>query len=202
MSSSSRKKPSHLSRKSLAADIAKTGTEMAPCKNCRNAKVAPGKPKPRCVVGPRSQKCSECVRKNCKECDVTLSAPQWEKLRDLREKLRRDIESLEEEEVEIMQKLQDRRMKKIRLRKQLRLAERRTDDAIGEALDILESEEPPAEEELSAEVGVEISEYPFEFHSILEMPPDDWAALAGFSNFAALGSPSGPPETVLGVAGS
>jgi hypothetical protein len=167
---------SSLRRKTLASDIARNGTEMAPCTKCRNAKVKAGEEKPKCIVGPQSEKCSECVRKGLSHCDVTLSAPQWARLRDARDALRRDIERIEEEEVHLLQELTARRMKKIRLRKQLRLSEDRTNAAASkelaelDALDAAERSFLPVEEEL----GIEIPEYPFEFHGILEMPPASW----------------------------
>ncbi|KAK6388365.1 hypothetical protein LTR95_019734, partial [Oleoguttula sp. CCFEE 5521] len=115
----------------------------------------------------------------CVECDVTLSRPEWERLRDTRDRLRRDIDKLEEEEVVLLQRLADRRAKKIRLRKQIRLSERRTDDAVAKELDELEAAEAVENEFLPevepiAEVGVEAVELPFGFHDILEMPPSAW----------------------------
>lgn len=167
---------SSLRRKNLAFDIQRDGTEMAPCTKCRNAKVKPGEEKPKCIVGPQSEKCSECVRKGSPHCDVTLSAPQWVRLRDARDALRRDIEKVEEEEIHLLQELTARRMKKIRLRKQLRLSEDRTNAAAAkeleelDALDAAERSFLPLEEEF----GIEIPEQPFQFHSLLEMPPTSW----------------------------
>lgn len=172
-----------LSRKQLASEIVKTGHEMAPCTSCRNAKPPKGEEKPKCVVGPQSMKCSECVRKGKPHCDVTLSNPQWMKLCDARDALRRDIEKVEEEEIEIMQKqskllqeLTARRMKKIRLRKQLRLSESRANSAVAKELEDLEAEDALEQALLPSEepFGVEAAEQPFAFHSILEMPPNSW----------------------------
>lgn len=104
------------------------------------------------------------------------------KLCDARDALRRDIEKVEEEEVEILQKqskllqeLTARRMKKIRLRKQLRLSETRADSAVAKELEDLEAEDALEQALLSSEepFGVEVAEQPF-FHSILEMPPASW----------------------------
>lgn len=165
-----------LRRKNLAFEIQRDGTEMAPCSKCRNAKVKPGEEKPKYIVGPQSERCSECVRKGQPHCDVTLSTPQWVKLRDARDALRRDIEKVEEEEVNLLQELTARRMKKLRLRKQLRFSEERTNAAVSkelEELDALDAAEQaflPQEQEL----GVEIPENPFPFHGILEMPPTAW----------------------------
>nr|OQO16470.1 hypothetical protein B0A51_17575 [Rachicladosporium sp. CCFEE 5018] len=77
------------------------------------------------------------------------------------------------------QQLAERRMRKIRLRKQLRLAERRTETAVADELDRLEAEDPPVDEEDSADVGVEVAEHPFAFHSILELPVSEWGAFDG-----------------------
>lgn len=160
---------------------------MAPCSSCKSVVVAPGEVRPRCIVGPRSSKCSECIKHNRKSCDVSLAFSQWEKLRSAREALRRDIESLEEEEVEILQRLSrdqqalsERRMKKIRLRKQLRLAENRVDGATALALEELESEDPAPESVLPFSVpsGVEVPDQSF-FHGILEMPLDHWSTITG-----------------------
>jgi hypothetical protein len=173
-----------LSRKQLAFEITKSGHEMAPCTTCRNAKPPKGETEvPKCIVGPQSLKCSECVRKGKPHCDVSLSNPQWMKLCDARDALRRDIEKIEEEEIEILQKqsklLQDltaRRMKKIRLRKQLRLSESRANAAVAKELEELEAEDALEQALLPAEeaFGVEAAEQPFAFHGILEMPPASW----------------------------
>jgi hypothetical protein len=91
-------------RTQLSSEVA-TGTEMAPCSGCRNAKVKAGESRPKCVIGARSQRCSECVRKGYSNCDVTLTAPQWIRLRETRNKLRRELEELEEEEISLLQQL-------------------------------------------------------------------------------------------------
>lgn len=168
-----------LSRKHLSLEIQQNGIEMAPCTKCQHAKVKPGETRPKCIVGPQSGKCSECVRKGYPNCDVTLSAPQWTKLRDARDALRRDIEKIEEEEIELLQKLTARRMKKVRLRKQLRLSENRTDTAVAQELEDLENAEAieraflPQDEEF----GIEIPDQPFAFGGILEMPTESWEEL-------------------------
>jgi hypothetical protein len=105
------------------------------------------------------------------------------KLCDARDALRRDIEKIEEEEVDILQKqskllqeLTARRMKKIRLRKQLRLSEARADTAVAKELEELETDDALEHALLSSEepFGVEAAEQPFSFHSVLEMPPTSW----------------------------
>jgi hypothetical protein len=183
----SKKRTSTNRRKELVLDIEQNGIEMAPCTACRTAKVAEGGVRPKCIMGPRSSKCSECLKHNRKSCDASLSYSQWQKLRDAREKLRRDIESLEEEEVVILQRLSqdqqrlaEKRMKKIRLRKQLRQAERRTDSAAVSALDELEMEEPPSvvPDLFDVSPGVELADNSF-LQDILEMPVQDWGTLTG-----------------------
>jgi len=168
-----------LERKQFALEIANEGIEMAPCTSCRNARPRKGDPKPKCILGPRSGRCSECVRKGYTDCDVTVSRPEWEKLRDARDSLRKDIEKIEEEEVELLQKLAARRAKKIQLRKRLRLSERRTENAVAQELEDLEAAEAVESEFLPPEdpaepAGFEISEPPFPFFDIVEMPPTDW----------------------------
>lgn len=167
-----------LERKQLALEIASDGIEMAPCSFCRNARVKKGESRPKCIIGPRSGKCSECVRKGVK-CDVTVSRPEWERLRDARDALRRDIEKIEEEEVELLQKLAARRAKKIQLRKRLRLSEHRTESAVAQELEDLEAAEAIEEEFLPAEDflepgGFEVPDPLFPFSDIVEMPPTDW----------------------------
>jgi DNA gyrase/topoisomerase IV subunit A len=172
-----------LSRQRLVHEILRHGSEMAPCNSCKNARVKSREEKPRCIVGPQSLKCSECVRKGLSHCDVTLSNPQWMKLCDSRDALRRDIEKIEEEEVEILhkqskllQELTTRRMKKIHLRKQLRFSESRASSAVAKEIEDLEEEDAleqallPSEEDF----GVDVQENPFAFHSILEMSPSAW----------------------------
>ena len=163
----------------LSSEVA-LGLEMAPCTACRNTVTKAGSSTPKCIVGGRSKRCSECVRKGYAKCDVTLTAPQWVKFREAREKLRREVERIEEEEVSLLHKLADRRQKKIRLRKQLRLAERRTEDAVGVALDALEETDIVAESLLpSLDEGVEAIAPVPSFHDILELSPTDWLQMSG-----------------------
>lgn len=170
----------------LASDILATGTEMPPCTRCRNAKTKAGEPKPKCIVGPKSGRCSECVRKGYhKDCDVKLSVPEWEKFRDVRERLSKELEDADEEEVrllmvqqDILRKLSQHKAKKIRLRKQLRLAENRTETAVSRELDELEMAEAVEEEFLPTlePVGVEVSGPPNDSDP-WGMTPSDWVGL-------------------------
>ncbi|KAM0721481.1 hypothetical protein Q7P37_002405 [Cladosporium fusiforme] len=154
----------------LSDETAATGTEMPLCTCCRNAKVKPSEPKPKCIVGPKSGRCSECIRKGYhKDCDVKLSVPKWEKFRETRERLSKELEDADEEEIrlltaqqDLLQKLSQHKARKIRLRKQLRLTERRTETAVSRELDDLESAEVIEDEFLpSLELsGMEVSSPP------------------------------------------
>ena len=127
---------------------------MAPCTGCRNARPKKGELKPRCIVGPRSGRCSECIRKG-RKCDVTLSRPEWKRLRDSREDFKKKLERAEEKEAELLQQLLTHKARTIRLRKQLRLAKSRTDNAIAQELDNLEIVEE-LEEELVPNKGTRV----------------------------------------------
>ena len=78
----------------------------------------------------------------------------------------------------MLQKLAARRAKKIQLRKRLRLSERRTENAVAQELEDLEAVEAVESEFLPPEdpaelAGFEISEPPFPFFDIIEMPLTD-----------------------------
>jgi hypothetical protein len=67
-------------------------------------------------------------------------------------------------------------MKKVRLRKQLRLSENRTDAAVAQELEALEAEDALEQSLLPSQetFGVEAVEQPFAFYGVLEMPPTTW----------------------------
>jgi len=185
-----------LNRNLLARETSANGIEMAPCTQCRNAKPKMGAPKPRCVVGPRSGRCSECIRKG-RRCDATLTRPEWERLRNSRNELRSQLEKSEERVAELLQQLAAQQAKSVRLRKQLKQAESRTDVAVAQELDELEAVEDleaallvPGEGE-----GVEASSRAF-FHDLLEMTPQDWGSLEGILP-GDWEIPQSPPEAVL-----
>ena len=170
----------------LALETEHSGFEMAPCTRCRNARTKPDESKPKCIVGPRSGRCSECIRKGYPKCDVTLSRPEWEKVRDVRERLRKQLTEATEAESSVYEQLArqfsdlaKRKAKVARLRKQLALAERRTDDAVArevldlEMVELLEEEFLPSEEV----VGVEAELVPS--GDFLELPPDFWNDVSG-----------------------
>jgi hypothetical protein len=114
----------------LALRIDKTGEEMSPCGFCVRTKK-------RCVAsGPKSTRCSECVRHRKTNCDFTEKLPSmssWASLDRQRRKLR-------DEEEEAMMKI-------IRLRKQQRLLDDKEQRMIElgvstlEELDVKEKEE-------------------------------------------------------------
>ena len=158
-----------INRRNLANEIIATGVEAMPCYTpCRNAKVKKGEEKPKCIVGPKSGRCSQCILKGIhKKCDIKLSAPEWTKFRDTRERLRKEIDNADEEEIklliqqqEILKKISAHKAKKLRLRKQLRLAENRTKSAVAKELEDLEAAEAVEEEFLPLEEpnGVELSD--------------------------------------------
>jgi hypothetical protein len=129
---------------------------------------------------------------------VTLSRPEWEKLRGLREDLRSQLERSEERVAELMQQLSAQQAKSVRLRKQVRLAETRTDKAVAQELDDLETVED-LEEALRVPgegVGAEAAGQPFAFHGIVEMPPGDWGLLEDIP-LDAWEIPHSPPQSVL-----
>ena len=88
-------------RKTLVA----TNSEMPfPCTTCRRL----GR---KCAVGKESKYCAECVAKGRSDCDVGFSPEQWRRLVIAREKIQKELDEVEEAEVEIL-------MRKRRLRKQ------------------------------------------------------------------------------------
>ena len=136
---------------------------------------------------------------------MTVSRAEWERVRDGRDRLRKDLERVEEREVELMRQLFEHRARTLRLRKQLRLAERRTDEAVASELDsleVLEEAERVEAERVEAErVGasnlpeeeeptVVVEEHSF-FNDMLEMGPRDWAVIDGLDPFLNLPGPSG-----------
>lgn len=120
------------------------------------------------------------MRKGYSDCDVTLSAPEWTKFRDVRDGLQRDLERAEEKEVELLhqqaelaQRIIRQKAKKIRLRKQLRLASGKADDAVAKELEDLEAAE---EEEVEESAGVETASSYKEFDP-WQMSVQDWNQL-------------------------
>ena len=91
-----------------------------------------------------------------------------------------------------MQELLSHRAKTIRLRKQLRQAERRTDRAMSREEEELFADLPGLAEE---EAGVEAVERP-PFVEIPEMPLDDWVSIDGLDNFP-WDIPNSQPQAAL-----
>ena len=91
---------------------------------------------------------------------------------------RKGIEKIEEEEVELLQKLAACQAKKIQLRKRLRLSERRIEEAVAQELDDIEAVEAvkaeflPPDDVVEPE-GLEMTENPYPFFDVIEMPPTD-----------------------------
>ena len=119
----------------LALRIDKSGEEMSPCGFCVRTKK-------RCVAsGPKSTRCSECVRHRKTNCDFTEKLPSlssWASLDRQRKKLR-------DEEEEAMMKI-------IRLRKQQRLLddkEQRMIELGVSTLEELDAKEREEQEEAS-----------------------------------------------------
>ena len=164
-------------RDSLCAEIESNGIEMAPCSSCRNAKAKSGDLQHRCIVGPRSSRCSECIRKGYTKCDVTVSRAEWEWVRDSRDRLRKDLDRAEEREVELTRQLCEHRVRTLRLRKQLRLAERRTDKAVADELEELEATEREETLYLPEDEPTVFEEEQFCFNDILEMGAGDLASI-------------------------
>lgn len=126
-------------------------------------------------MGLKSKRCSECVRKGYSKCDVTLSYPQWVKAKEVRERLQKELEAVEVEEVELLQRLVGRRQKKIRLRKQLRLAERKTDDAVAKEVEDADTADAVEDILFGSEEGIEIPPLP-SFHDNVEKGIDEWSS--------------------------
>ena len=132
-----------------ADEIQQNGVEIAPCSACQKAKVPPSEERPKCILSALSGRCSECFRKNLSHCDVKLTAPEWTKFRDIRDRLRAELEDADEEEIKIIQeqrrldrqrqevtdRLINHKAKMIRLKKQLRLAADRTDRALAKEIE-------------------------------------------------------------------
>jgi hypothetical protein len=196
MSSNNAKK--RLEEIALALRIEKTGEEMSPCGFCVRTRK-------RCVAsGPKSTRCSECVRHRKTNCDFTEKLPSlgsWASLDRQRKKLR-------DEEEEAMMKI-------IRLRKQQRLLDDKEQRMIAlgvstlEELDAKEKEEQEeaARQEASAAALSEASaflESPFIDPEAFEGLPDSF--WSGLGLVDALGQPApfpggadgGTPPTVLG----
>lgn len=190
-------------RTALRRELEFSGTEMAPCSACRKSKPRQGVPRPKCIVGAKSGRCSECVRKGYSKCDVTLSTPEWVRFRDLRNRLKKELEEADEVEVsllheqqDILQKILRHKAKKIRIRKQLRLAGEKTDSAMSRELEELEAVDAIEDcSDLTPEEGIAVSEVvggtPW------EMSPGDWIGLCdpsfpleGLASFPADAGPS------------
>ena len=137
-------------RKALSRETLASGIEMAPCSGCRNAKIS-SRSKVRCVVGPRSGRCSECIRKG-RKCDVLLERAEWERLRDSRDSLQRRLQQAEEREEELQQQWAKQRAQVITLREQVRRTSARTDEEVADKIDQMEEIDRVVEEMMTGEL--------------------------------------------------
>ena len=152
-------------RRTRQADLIESeGREMpSPCSAYRNARVPEGKSRPRCVVDVRFGCCSECVRKGYSSCDVTVTWTEWERLRNQRRRLKRKLEEAEES-VHI-------------LRKQLRIAEEREEEAIRKEFTALQ-ELPPEVSEVPSDFLLEPEGEPSEIAEVFQLPLESWTEIS------------------------
>ncbi len=204
--------PSDIQRRlRLAQEVALTGTEMAPCSRCRSTKTPAGEPAPRCIVGPRSGRCSECIRKGYAKCDVTLELPDWISLRNTRDRLRKELESIEEHEAMLLHRLSVYRARKARLRARLRSADDKVEDAVAEECLELERTVLSENETFAAleEVqGLPVSgsvpsvdgplEMPLSYWNIVSPGPDGYSSFDPVPNEGDLFLFAGDPTDPLG----
>lgn len=149
-------------RKNLSQYLDDFGRKMpSACSRCERLGTA-------CRVGARSGRCGGCVRSG-KKCDVKLSHAEFQKLGEERLKLEHQLEDAEEQLAKYMAKAR-------RLRKQLRLAERKEGDAVDREMEALEAEEA---EEAVPEIPpddppIEFPDNSFLGQQLMELPPDIW----------------------------
>ena len=171
----------------------------SPCTSCRDAKIAEGRIRPRCVVDVRFGCCSQCVRRGYSGCDVTVTWTEWERLRGQRRKLKRQLDEAEEKVIEAMTKVH-------RLRNQLRVAEDREEKEISkefaalqklpsEGAGALEAPESLLEPEGNPEELEGVSQLSVPSGTDLSLIPDDdfWPLL---SELPLAGSGDGTVEEV------
>jgi hypothetical protein len=155
-------------RERQALRIEAEGDEMpSPCSQCKNARVPEGKERPRCVVDVRFGCCSECVRKGYSTCDVTVTWTEWERLRAQRRKLKRKLDEAEEKVTEAMATVH-------RLRKQLRVAEEREEEAISKEMTELRDVAPLVVKTPTECLLVPEGE-PSELEEVFQLPLASWA---------------------------
>ena len=142
-------------RKALSRETLANGIEMAPCSGCRNAKIS-SRSRVRCVVGIRSGRCSECIRKG-RKCAVLLKRVEWERLRDLRESLQSRLQKAEEREEELQQQQwAKQRAEVMSLREQARLSSARTDEEVAQEIERVEETDRVVEELMTGELQREV----------------------------------------------
>ena len=175
-SSSSSSSHQDVRRRNLCIETEYNGLEMSPCTNCRKSKPKLGQPRPKCVVGPKSGRCSECIRKG-RRCDVTVYRAEWERLRDNRERLRKELERAEEKARELLEQLLTHTARTVRLRKQVHRAETHTDQAVAQELEILEAIEDEEKAMLLMPSPNAAATMPFSFNGNSNMSSSAWGSL-------------------------
>ena len=112
---------------------------------------------------------------------MTLNRAEWERLRESRESLQKDLDRAEEREAELLQQLVAKRATVIRLRKEVRQTLTQTDEAVTQELDDMEEVDHIVEELASVgeEQGVLVEQQPLPFHDMVEMGSQDWDFIEG-----------------------
>nr|UVB78673.1 env [Cercospora beticola metavirus 1] len=168
---------SHFNRLALARDFAATGIEMVPCSARRNARPKAGEPGPRCIVGPRSGRCSEYVWKDYSKCDAKMSKPEWARLREIRDRIEGELGEVVGKEIALLHELAKHRSKKLRLQKQLKFAQGRQTEEMAKEIDALDEVDELEREifgVMEEEQDVAAPSIPFSLDKELEMFPDCW----------------------------
>lgn len=140
------------------------------CSNCREAKRV-------CRVHISSGRCSECNRSNAKDCNIRISADEWEAIRAEKERLQSRLEAVELEAQELRQAL------------------RRNADRAAEAISVEEANIQLLEQQEAAAL----------MPGVLTMSPFTWSAESGFDDSvwgaavpSYLGEPLGNTAPVTG----
>lgn len=162
---------SHQRRHRLAKIIRENGVEMpTPCKRCTNAHT-----RSKCIVDLKSGRCAPCVAKG-RTCDLVVTRAEFDKLRNTKEKLRRQIESSRKERASLWSKILEVEARNLRLEKQLEKAENQEEDAIEREMASIEELE-----QAEAQASVSMLSDTVPGPDVLQMSPSDWALIDGVS---------------------
>ena len=149
-----------------------------------------------CRVDVRSGRCGECVRKNERKCNVAVTWSEFEKLRDVRLKLRekmklalREHERLRDEQRRAREAEMASEAKLLRLQRQLFVAEEKEEAAVSTELRSLEESENPIEDSLTVTPSAD--------DSCLALPAD-WSLFSLGEDFSWIP----PSETVATASAS